>query len=632
MAATALAGARPAVRATVPATTLPALVLAAVAALSGPLEGLYATGAWSRAAVAAAVAAVALLVAAAAPAGRPAYVALAGMALLGAWSLASLLWSGAPGQTWVEVHRAGLYFAVLLIAILGAADRRAGVAVLAVLVAGSAATTAVVLATMLVADAGHLFTAGRLAEPTGYPGAQAALALVGLWPLLGIACRRGHDAVRGAALAGAVLLTGTVVLTGSRAGVAAFVVTALVLVTLLPGRLLRGWALLHVTVATGAALPWLLAVGADGTEPSVAVTSTAGAALLLAGALAGLLWAVLAPSLERPAGRRASLAVLVVLALGGLAGSVHAVGDPVSAAAGKLRELRSLAPETTGSARLTAAGGHRWDLWRVAAGQFADAPFTGVGAGAFDTTYFRDRRQPDPVRQPHSLPLQLLGELGVAGGLGLLLLLAGVVLGVRQRLRAGVDDLWLLSGAAGICTAWVVQGSVDWLWQLPSLTVAALLAAGVLLAPGARTRGPRRPRAALAGRVLTMVALAAAGAAAAQHVTAERLRDQASAALADDPSRARLLARRASATDPNTLAGRYLEAAAHARMGDYGAARAALLEAARREPDDYVPWTLMGDLAVRRGELDAARHAYARAAALNPLDPSLALQHLPPRS
>lgn len=653
MAATAVSTAVPVARRAVSPRALPALALSALAALSGPLQGLYAVPSWGLAAVAAAVVAIGLLIAGGRVRGRSAAVALGGLALLAVWSLASLLWTGSPGQTWIEVHRAGLYVAVLLVAILSLRGPRIGAVVLGVLTAGSLATTAWVLAQMVASDASGLFAGGRLAEPVGYPGAHAALALIGLWPLIALAARPGAHTVRGAALGGAVLLAGTVVLTQSRAGVAALALTAVLLVVLLPGRLVRAWALAHVAVAVAAALPWLMDVAGDGSAPSAVTLSTAGAALVLAAALAGLLWGIVVPALERPEARRAALGVLAAVAAVGALAGVQIAGDPVGAVRAKAQELTSLAPETTGRSRLTAGGGMRWDLWRVAAGQFAAAPLTGVGAGAYDTTYFRERRQPDPVRQPHSLPLQLLGELGLVGGLALVLLAGGVVAGTRRRLRARPNDLPLVAGAAGICAAWAVQGSVDWLWQLPSLTIAALLAAGILVAPtpppalGGRTSRPApapppapalssgraasrpgravtRPRAGTAARAAAVLALAAFGAVTAQHLAADGLRSSAQAALATDPKAARALARRSVALGPNALASRYVEAAAHARLGDYGAARSTLLKAAAREPADYVPWTLLGDLAVRRGDAAAARAAYGRAAALNPLDASLA--------
>jgi hypothetical protein len=626
MGATAVTAAVSVVRHALPPHAVPALALAALAAVSGPLQGLYAMPSWGRPAVAAAVVAIGLLVAGGRVIGRPAAVALGALALLTAWSLASLLWTASPGQTWVEVHRTGLYAAVLLVALLSLRGRRVCAVVLGVLTAGSLATTAWALAQMVAGDASGLFAGGRLAEPVGYPGAQAALALIGLWPLVALAARPGANAVRGAALGGAVLLAGTVVLTQSRASVAALAVTAVVLVALLPGRLLRAWALAHVALAVGAVLPWLLDVAGDGSRPSAVTLSTAGAALALAAVLAGLLWAIVVPTLERPQARRAAIAVLVAVSAAGVVGIVQTAGDPVGAVRAKARELTSLAPETAGRSRLTAGGGMRWDLWRVAAGQFAAAPLTGVGAGAYDTTYFVERRQPDPVRQPHSLPLQLLGELGIVGGLALVLLVGGVVAGTRRRLRAQPGDLPLVAGAAGICTAWAVQGSVDWLWQLPSLTIAALVAAGILLAPASSPSRATRASApaATAARAAAVLALAAFGAAAAQHLAADDLRSGAQAALTTDPKAARALARRSVALDPNALATRYVEAAAHARLGDYGAARSTLLKAAAREPADYVPWTLLGDLAVRRGDVASARDAYGRAAALNPLDASLA--------
>jgi uncharacterized integral membrane protein len=83
------------------------------------------------------------------------------------------------------------------------------------------------------------------------------------------------------------------------------------------------------------------------------------------------------------------------------------------------------------------------------------------------------------AQDAHSLPLQTLAELGVVGGALLLTFFGGVVLASRDALR--IDP----TAAAGAVAAVVVYGAhapLDWDWQMPAVTLVAIVLAGALLA------------------------------------------------------------------------------------------------------------------------------------------------------
>jgi hypothetical protein len=86
----------------------------------------------------------------------------------------------------------------------------------------------------------------------------------------------------------------------------------------------------------------------------------------------------------------------------------------------------------------------------------------------------------------------VLAELGLAGLAAFLALVAGVALAGRRALKTSPA---LAAGPVAATLAWFLHASIDWDWQLPAVTLPALVLAGALLAlsespPPARRRGP----------------------------------------------------------------------------------------------------------------------------------------------
>jgi tetratricopeptide (TPR) repeat protein len=272
--------------------------------------------------------------------------------------------------------------------------------------------------------------------------------------------------------------------------------------------------------------------------------------------------------------------------------------------------------------RFLSGGGNRYDYWRVAWLEFEDAPLRGQGAGNYDRLYFAERRTSEDIRQPHSLPLQVLAELGLVGALALLAFIGAVLAGLWSQARAARDSAaarLVAVAAGGAFLAWLTHTSVDWLHNLPGVTGIALCAAAALVAPW--SRGPRSPRI-TGARIVAVAAVCLAVVAAAYSVgrlaVADQYRIDARDHLRSDPVEALRLANQSLAFNDDSLPALYVKSAAYARLGRYRPARAALLQATRLEPHDHLPWALLGDLAVRRGDFATARRAYRRASELNP--------------
>ena len=225
--------------------------------------------------------------------------------------------------------------------------------------------------------------------------------------------------------------------------------------------------------------------------------------------------------------------------------------------------------------------GNRYDYWRVAWQAWQDTPVTGVGAGNFDRRYFAERAVTEDVRQPHSIELQLLSELGVVGLALLLVVIGAVVWGARtacRLARGGGAARTIAAAALGTTTAWLVHTSVDWLHLLPGITAIAVIGMVCLVTLGPE---PRRRRTVVLPVAVALVLTVAAVSLTRQAMT-ERFVDGARDALPTDPAVALRDADRALRLDPELMSAYYVKAAALARFGEGDAARATL-RAARRE-------------------------------------------------
>jgi UDP-GlcNAc:undecaprenyl-phosphate GlcNAc-1-phosphate transferase len=610
--------------------------ITAVCGLSPAFFGFYTLSVWGPIALFLLAGLLGLVIARPAAPRPAALVAIGGLVSLWLWSLLSVGWSESADQALLESNRWLLYAAMFAVLVLLLRDDR-----LSTLLVGSA-TLAVVLfglylcVRLLAPGSEELFLGQRLNDPLGYVNGQAGYLLLGIWPLVALAERTRAHAVSGLAVGAAILLVGLSLLGQTRAVVPAVIVSAIVLVALLPGRHARMWVL--VAIAAGAAIAagplfdvYVSGSGPDAPDPETVRSGIT--VLLIVAVLGGAAWACArwlcsraadqSPRVLRLSSGVGLAAIAAVLVVGGLI----TVGDPVDKVRDEVRAFKTLDPGSKGESRFTSGAGFRYDYWRVAVTQIEDEFVKGVGAGNYDRTYFRERRTREDIRQAHSLPLQTLGELGVVGGLALLLFVGGVLAGLARRVRVGREggrDLGLAVAGGGMFLVWLVHTSVDWLHLIPGVTGIALCGAAVLVAPWGRTQ-PEEGRSALRVGVIAGCALVVLGGAilVGRVTLAERYRSDAQDIVQSDPDGALGKVQDSLALNDEALSAYYTQAAAFARKNDYPRARASLAEAVRREPHDFVTWGLLGDLALRRGDLAQARRDYGRASRLNPLNEGL---------
>jgi hypothetical protein len=403
------------------------------------------------------------------PATAPGRLALAGLLALTAWSALSIPWAPQAGPAVQNVQRLVLYIGALLLAI--GTLREAGVrrAAEPALAAGAAIVIGYGLSGRALPDLITLHSSrsalGRLEQPLTYWNAEGALAALGLVLCARLAGDPGRPrALRLIAAALAPLLAAGLYLSYSRGALAVAVLGLLVLAALAPSRAqLRAAAVVLVAGACVAVIAELLPRSREG----IALL----AAVVVAGAAAASLVARTGPeppeapgwySRLRPLAWAASALVAAGLLVGGIAERPSK------------RELATGA----GAGRLTSVSSNRYEYWRVALNAFGDDPLKGAGSGGFRVVWLQERPIRETVRDTHSLEFEVAAELGLVGLLALALMCGGVVVSARRALaRHGP----LAAGAAAALGVWFLHASIDWDWEMPAVTLPALVLAGLLI-------------------------------------------------------------------------------------------------------------------------------------------------------
>jgi O-antigen ligase len=504
------------------------------------------------------------------------------LAALAAWVWLSLAWTADVSQTVREGERALVYVAATTaLLLLGRRSRVFG------LVAGLAAAISGVCAYAL---ATRLFDPGsgayqvvsfdpqagfRLARPLGYANALAIFAVIGILLALGLALRARVPAVRALASAALVVLAPTLYFTygrGAWIGLAAGVVA---LFAIERDRV----ELLARTIALAVA-PAVAVFLASRTTPltadprSVAAATHDGRRLAVAIAVLAVAAAFVPWAAERRrlgSARGPLLAVVALLLVGVAAVAIVRVGGPEGAVRRAYHAFNAPAPlvgQDSSRRLFSLSGSNRSEYWRVAWREWTDHPVLGGGAGSFQRFWLRHRGNDLPVRDAHSLYLETLAELGPLGLAFLLCALAVPFVAV-----GAARGHPLAAGALGGYVAYLVHAGIDWDWEMPAVTVAALACGVALLAARgteARQLG-RVPRIAGAAVAAALVCIAVFG----------------------------LVGNRAEQASADALDAAQLTSAADEAR-----------QARRWEPWSGTPWRLLGESQLQAGEVDRARHSF----------------------
>jgi O-antigen ligase len=147
---------------------------------------------------------------------------------------------------------------------------------------------------------------------------------------------------------------------------------------------------------------------------------------------------------------------------------------------GGLRERAGPAELASANAsRLTSVDSNRYSYWRVAFRAFKRHPIDGLGSAGFRVFWLSHRPIREGVQNAHSLELETAAELGIVGLAALGLWLTGSGVAARRALERHPD------AAAGLCAAamvWLLHASIDWDWQMPAVSLLAIVFIGGLIA------------------------------------------------------------------------------------------------------------------------------------------------------
>jgi hypothetical protein len=578
---------------------------------------------------------------AAARVGLSAKLALGLFGAYGAWTFASILWSPNKGDAWFGAGQTLLYGLSFWITVYFVALGASRLWVLIASVLGPAAVAAFILVALGIRPEGVLDADGRLVGSIGYYSGEAAFLLVPFWLAVYLGGSRGVPPIlRGAALAGAVLCVEAAVLTQSR-GTMVAIAASLPVFFLLSGQRVRALvAFAPIAAALFVAFPGLngiysLEEGAPVEELLALVLQTAW--LTGAGAgLYGLCWGLIDRRWEPPSvavravGGLAFVCCLLILAASAMI-LIERVGDPVAAAQQKWEAFRN--DDTTGqeqSRYLSASATGRYTYWTVAWEDFATHPFLGVGTHNYEATYYRLREQNSgPVRQPHSLPLEILAERGIVGGaLFFGLLVACIVAGLQKRFgNLSSDGKAQVGALIAAVTYWFVYSSAEWFWQIPAVTLPAIIYLALLVSPLREVELAPESRRRLLFRlpmraVGVGVAVLAMAVIAPLYIADQYLkRSQA----ATDPVQGLETVERAQRFNPLNATLPEREAELAIGIGDWDRAEDAYTRAVQLDPEHYVPYMLLATFYERREESEKALLYYHEALALDPLGEDLEL-------
>jgi hypothetical protein len=422
------------------------------------------------------------------PRGVPARVALAGFAGLTAWTALSTRWAPLDDNAWATFERDALYLAALVIA--ATTLRSVPRAVEPALAAGALVVIGYGLLGRLIPDVVHaapsVSAGGRLDQPLTYWNAMGALGAIGFTLSVRVAGDETRAAAwRAAGAACAVPLAVGIYLTFSRGALAATAAGLVVLLALAP-------SFTQLRAAAIAVEAGIVGCGVAAAAPAVRTLHGSHRALQGAAVLIALLALMALAAFVQRWACRDEASDRVRIRMGRLPlprhhGWVAAVlvaamlVVPVAVAAGSDAPSASDDPNFGAStSRLASTDSPRYHYWKVAIDAFADHPLKGVGAGGFAVRWLEDRPVRTPAQDAHSLEIETLAELGIVGGLLLVLLGGGIALAARDAVRR-LGAAAVAGPIAGL-SAYVFHGAIDWDWEMPALTLVGVALAGALLA------------------------------------------------------------------------------------------------------------------------------------------------------
>lgn len=420
--------------------------------------------------------------------------------LLWVWTGASMLWSIAGSETWIEFNRTGAYFALLLTGLVigrDAAQRKAAAWMLA-----GAATLAAIYGLgprLLPSLVDNLDNLGRIAVPVGYTNAQGLLMALFIPVTLHLASARSENRfLRLAAAEATALLSLCLFFTYSRGATYTLGGGLLVYLLISPLRLRVLTTLVMVVVPVAAVARWSNeqpALKLDGVPLDARLAAAANLRVYILAALAGTgLLFIAGLVLEKKISLPVKVKKIAGPVMAGLIIPALLVGaiwfspskSSLSAWAGqKFTDFTAERVEGEGAGRLLSlSSAGRWQIWGEAIENWQENKLTGSGGQSFPLTHLMKREEGVPfVKQAHSLPFGLLSELGLVGfiAMGLFVILTLFIAIRRLMAIADRQERGLAAALLTVTIIYLVHTSFDWDWNMMVLTMPYFLFTGILV-------------------------------------------------------------------------------------------------------------------------------------------------------
>jgi hypothetical protein len=583
---------------------------------------------------------------------RTGAVALGLFALYVCWSYLSILWAQSQGTALQGSNRALLYLLVFALLLVVPWTSESALLALLVYTIGIGVTAVVLLFHLAFAqDVGSLFVGGRLAAPTGYVNATAALFMIAALPSIVLASRRELPALlRGLLLAFATAELQLALTGQSRGWLFTLPLVLIAAIVVVPDRLRVTAAAILPTVGAAVVARRLLHVYQD--VPSDPLTRLAHHAapdaliacfgVLVVGTMVA--WAgglrkprPLPPAIGAAIGITLAAAAIAACCVVGLIVSDGHPGRYIS------RQWHGFAHDQghATSSHFTDVGSGRYDIWRVSLHAFEAHPIGGLGMDNFADYYIRRGRSGENPSWPHSLEMRLLAMTGIVGFVLFASFMVVAFVAVVVSRRRGLSVSRATAAAAALpAIVWLIHGSVDWFWEMPALSGPALgflAIAGSLSAwrptaeegvdgaasasppashprrlPTESRRGiPHRRRIARLGGCVGVLAFVAAAVVLVFPYLSVREVSIASNIQGRNPSAALRDLQTAAELNPLDADPERLAGVVALRAGKYRVARKRFEQSLRREPGDWFSWFGAGLAASARGARAVARHDYS---------------------
>jgi hypothetical protein len=431
------------------------------------------------------------------PRSRSGQLALLGLFLLTGWVTLSIVWAPLGNRAQDDAQRLLLYLGFM---IAGAALLRGPLVrrwLEPTVVLGAFVVIAYGLSERMLPKAINLASSvtgnGRLEQPLTYWNAEGLLAAIGLVLAVRVAAdARREPWLRSASAAAGVALGLGAYLSYARGALGAIAVGLVVLLALAPE--LRPTLRAAVTILGGATIASLVANSSSTVKSLSTRSASEGLVMLCVLVLLMVAAAVIAPRVPRrpiPLPSLGSRRPAVVL---GISIALLVAGGLVLAATEGKPEGTSPAPGATAK-RLGSIDSNRYRYWQEAGKTFRRHPLIGIGSGGFQVEWLEVKNRYDASGDAHSLYLETAAELGVVGAAILLLFLGGVAGSVVKLYRVHRGPA---AGLAAGLAAWAFHAGLDWDWEMPAVSLPALLLAAAAIAwsddPGleASATDPRR--------------------------------------------------------------------------------------------------------------------------------------------